>query len=214
MRFRLAPLSLLVPALTVAQQPPSSEPVWRLDGASPTAGGDRFDRMPPGWHITTTDRGGTLLLEGRMVQGRFAVEVELFLFPNPSEVGFGVVLEHRTESAVAGAMQFLFRRDGSAMAVARHGERDTVLVPWKRDTTIAAHVPAQVTKYVFRVQHDEGFLAFGINGTEVLAVPTDGMDHAAVPGLRVGPGLNLHISRVDLVTPLAPPRPRRRASNE
>jgi hypothetical protein len=170
--------------------------------------------MPPGWHITTKESGGVLSIADRSLAGRFAIEVELFLFPNPSEHPFGIALQQRDGDQVRGEVQFLFRRDGMAMARAEHGRRDTVLVAWKGDTAVKAHVPAEVVKYVLRVQNDAGHLAFSINGRELLAVPTDVGDHPLVPALRIGAGLNLHISRVDLVTPLAPPRPRRESRSE
>ena len=52
---RLIPVALLVIPSAI---PAQADPVWKLDGGGAAGAGDRFDRMPPGWHITTKERGG------------------------------------------------------------------------------------------------------------------------------------------------------------
>lgn len=203
-----------LPAAAAAQAP--DDWTWRLDAEQTYVTGAvkpgewAYQRMPPGWHVTTTQQGAVLFPKQRTVQGRWAVEVELFLFPNPSASGLGIVLD----SVPAGAsgtqqLRFLMRRDGSGTAVVMEGDTERELAPWKRDTTVAAHDGSGVIKYVLRLSHEAGMLAFAINGAELFAGPGGGGDRPIVPGLRVGAGLNLHVSRFDLVTPLAPPRARR-----
>jgi hypothetical protein len=188
---------------------------WRLDapqrevtGQDVAPGEWRYVQMPPGWHITTTEQGAILFPKGRSVEGRWAIEAELFLFPDPSDAPLGIVVE--AADAPEGAMQlrFLMRRDGQAAVWARHGDVDSLLVPWHADTAVSGHPGAGVIKYVLRVTHEAETLAFAINGREMVAFPTHGEDHPALPGLRLGPGLNVHVSRFDLVTPLAPVRRR------
>jgi hypothetical protein len=168
----------------------------------------RYVQMPPGWHVTTTEQGVTLLPKGRSVEGRWAIEAELFLFPDPSDAPLGIVVE--AADAPEGTMQlrFLMRRDGQAAVAARHGEVDTLLATWRADTAVGGHPGSGVIKYVLRVTHEAETLAFAVNGTEMIAIPTHGEDHRVIPGLRLGAGLNVHLSRFDLVTPLAPPRRR------
>lgn len=208
---------LVLPAAAAGQSLTVPEDwTWRLDGEQRLVSGQevakgewRYVQMPPGWHVTTTDRGAFLFPKDRVVSGRWGIEAELFLFPNPSDEPLGVVLEARdAEPAGSQQFRFLMRRDGSAAAVARHGDVDTMVVAWKSDTAVAGH-KGGVVRYVLRVMHEAGTLAFSINGREMIAVPTGGREHVVVPGLRVGPGLNLHVSRFDLITPLAPPRPRK-----
>ncbi len=206
------PVSLSAQGLSVPE-----DWTWRLDGPQRTAAGQevapgewRYERMPPGWHITTTDQGVTLFPKGRTVHGRWAVEAELFLFQNPSDAPLGIVVETADSGAHAGQLRFLLRRDGQASVVGRHGPVDSVLVPWRPDTALKPHPGGEVVRYVLRVTHESGVLAFAINGREMAAVRTGGMDPVVVPGLRVGSSLNVHVSRFDLVTPLAPPRVRPR----
>ena len=189
---------------------------YRLDGAQRFAAGDsvragewRYTRMPPGWHLTTSEQGVVTLPRDVTVQGRWGIEVELFVFPNPSNEGFGIVVESDDPRGPDGGavLRFLLRADGMVSAESRHGTTERVLVPWQRDSSVAAHA-GSIERRVLRVVHESATLAFSVDGHEVLAVPTGGADLIAVPGLRVGRGLNLHIARFDVITPLAPARPR------
>jgi hypothetical protein len=217
-----AVLALLVLplALTAQSVEAPDDWTWRLDGAQRVAGGQqvapgewRYVRMPPGWHVTTTDQGVFLFPKGRTIAGRWGIEVELFLFPDPSDSPLGIVIEG-AESKPRESMhlRFLMRRDGGAALVARHGGVDSMLVGWKSDTAVKAHAGG-VVKYVLRLTHEQEALAFTVNGREMVAMPTGGEEHVAIPGLRIGPGLNVHVARFDLITPLAPPRPRREGSH-
>lgn len=164
--------------------------------------------MPPGWHVTTTEQGVYLYPEAHTLTGRWAVEVELFLFPNPGDAGFGIALERAERAPGETQVRFLMRRDGQAAMLGVRPDRDTTFVGWTTDTTATAHTGG-VVRYVLRLTHEQGTLAFAINGTEMLSYHVGDGDDELRPGLRVGPGLNVHVSRFDLVTPLAPPRPRR-----
>jgi hypothetical protein len=205
---------LSVPLALSAQDVVPDDWTYRLDGSQAFAAGQevqpgewRYTRMAPGWHITTTEQGTTLLPKDRTVEGRWGIEVELFLFPDPSDAPFGVIVEAADTPAGTMQLQFLTRRDGQAALVAQHGHEEALLVPWTADTGVTAHAGG-VVKYILRVMHEEERLIFSINGREMFAQPTMGEDHRSIPGLRVGPGLNLHVSRFDLVTPLAPARTR------
>jgi hypothetical protein len=184
-------------------------PQEAVSGQEATAGQFRYERMPPGWHMTTTTAGVTLLPRGRSVEGPWGIEVELFLFSNPSDAPLGVVVEAADRAPGTMALQFLLRADGAASLVAVHDGQAQEMVPWTHDTAVAPHGGTDVVKYVLRVMHQAETLSFAINGTTMLSVPTGGEDHRSIPGLRLGPGLNVHVSRFDLVTPLAPPRPPR-----
>lgn len=165
----------------------------------------RLERMPPGWHMTTTTSGVSVFPRGRSVVGPWGIEVELFVFPKPSNEPLGVIVESADGAPGTRALQFLMRPDGSASLVAVQEGAPTVLVPWARDTALAPHDGEGVIKYVLRVMHQGERLTFSINGIRMLSVETGGEDHRSIPGLRLGTGLNVHVSRFDLVTPLAPP---------
>jgi hypothetical protein len=206
--------ALLGLAIPLRAQDPGAPEGWsyRLDGAQRVATGDtvasgewRYQPMPPGWHVTTSDEGVLLFPREVTLTGRWGIEVELFLFPNPSDEGLGIVLE---EEGGENQVCFLMRRDGQAALMARHGDEPMIARPWTSDTTAVAHDTTGIIKYVLRLVHESGHLAFSINGHEMFAEPAPGHDHVVVPGLRVGAGLNVHVSRYDLITPLAPPRPR------
>ncbi len=204
------------PGALVAQDVIPADWTWRLDkpqqltsGQEVSPGDWRYTAMPPGWHLTTTEQGVTLLPKGRALSGRWAIETELFLFPNPSDAPFGVVVESTDSAQGPLQVRFLMRRDGNAAVAIRHGARDTLFVPWRADTGVQAYPGSGTARYVLRVSHDAGTIAFAINGTEMATVPTAGNTIPVIPGFRLGPGLNVHVSRFDLITPLAPARPRR-----
>jgi hypothetical protein len=214
--FTLALVAVLSAAISplAAQDVVPTDWTYRLDGAQRFAVGDsvragewRYTRMPPGWHLTTTESGVTTLPKDVTIHDRWAIEVELFLFPNPSDQSFGIVVESNDPTGPDGGavLRFLMRADGQVSAEARHGSEERVLVPWRRDSTLKAHAGG-VERHVLRVAHESATIAFAVDGHEVLAIPTGGANPRAVPGLRVGRGLNLHISRFDVITPLAPPR--------
>lgn len=215
-RLRPALAFLVLPAALTAQEtgaPPDW--TWRLDGEQRLVTGEdlpagswRYVSMPPGWHVTTTEQGVSLFPKDRLVEGRFGVEAEVFLFPDPSDAPLGIVLEAADAPEGSRQLRFLMRRDGATALVATHAGTDTTLVSWQADTTGLAHPGDGIVKYVLRVTHEAGALAFTVNGHETFAMPTAGEEHPTRPGLRLGPGLNAHVSRFDLITPLAPPRTR------
>ncbi len=174
-------------------------------GQEVLAGEWRYTRMPPGWHVTTTEAGVVLFPNAATVSGRWGIEVELFLFPNPSDEGLGIVVEGVDEE---GQYRFLMRRDGQASLEARSGAMVVTPQPWTTDTVATPHDGTGVIKYTMRLMNESGHLAFSINGHEMFAHAVEGDGPVVVPGLRIGRGLNVHVSRFDLVTPLAPARPR------
>ncbi|HEU4828409.1 MAG TPA: hypothetical protein VFT04_04365 [Gemmatimonadales bacterium] len=160
-----------------------------------------FDRMPPGWHVTMGP-GAILTDSAHRAEGRFVVESEIFLFPNSSASEYGIVL------AKDGAdwTGFLLRRDGTAAIVRFAGGVATPIVAWSAHDSVpkpSADAPARV---VARVEAERDSTHFSVNGTRVAsalgsAAPVDG-----VFGLRIGPGVNVHVSRLDYTRRLAPPR--------
>lgn len=215
MSYRVILAAVLASPATLAAQAADmpSDWTWRLDrpqqlteGQNVAAGEWRYTKMPPGWHVTTSDQGVSLFPKDKVISGRWGIEVELFLFPKPSDAPLGIILEAKdAEPAGSRQLRFLMRRDGTAALVARHGGTDTTLVTWTADTAVKAH-EGGVEKYVLRVVHEGGALTFALNGRQMFKVPTGGEDHPSIPGLRIGPGLNVHVSRYDLITPLAPVR--------
>jgi hypothetical protein len=54
--------------------------------------------------------------------------------------------------------------------------------------------------------HQGDNITVAVNGRQMLTLPMGPNVQHPVAGFRAGTGLNLHISRFDLITPLAPPR--------
>lgn len=158
-----------------------------------------FSPMPPGWHVTMGP-GAVLSDSTLQAAGRFVVESEVFLFPSSSAAEYGIVLGLRATEWTG----FVARRDGSAAIVRIGADGAVPLVGW------AAHdsVPkpgAEPARAVLRVEAERDSAYFMVNGQRVGTIPrTPALDGAF--GLRVGPGVNVHVSRLDLTRRLAPPR--------
>lgn len=208
MRFVLL-LVLLIPALAEAQlQRPAS---WRtrVDGASTDT--VHHVQMPPGWHVTTGP--GTLLYDpANTAHGRFAVAMDVFLFPGKSQSGYGLFVGGTSLDGAAPAyVSFTATRDGSAAIELVQGERRTALFPLARAAAVKPHPGNDDTvlnTLTVRVEPDS--VRFEANGARIAALPRGELPLDGVFGFRVGPDVNLHISNLDYTTRLAPaPRPRR-----
>jgi hypothetical protein len=193
----------------VAQDPNTpTDWEWQLDAEQTLASDGElaagewwYVEMPPGWHITTTEQGVALFPKDTKMEGRWAIEVELFLFPDQSDEGFGIALQ---DLEGGNQLRFLFRVDGQAALEVRHGEEWLLAKPWVSDSLVAPYDGEGIEKYLLRVTYESGQFRFAVNGREMLSQVAPGDDYRIVPGLRVGKGLNLHVSRFDMVKPLAP----------
>lgn len=205
--------TLLMPALLAAQAPAD----WRysLDhlalppvAGEPTAGAWAYQQMPPGWHLTTTDQGVTLFPEAKLpMTGAWGVEMEFFLFPDPSDEGVGIVLLPTAESEHSGELRLLVRRDGQVSATVFTSSDTMVISPWSSDTGVVAHDGKEIKPYLLRVVHQGDVVTVTVDGRQRLTLPMGPNVQHPVAGIRAGAGLNLHIARFDLIRPLAPPRP-------
>jgi hypothetical protein len=164
----------------------------------------RFVAMPPGWHVTTGP--GAIVFDTTVTAaGRFTLEAEMFAFPDSraSEYGVfagGVGLDAGAPSYTA----FVLRRDGFAAVINRAGDTTTVVVPWVRKDSIQAVTVDRMARNVLRVEAQATRVAFLVNGATVAEVPREAGSLAGRFGFRVGEGMNVHASRLDLTTHLAP----------
>jgi hypothetical protein len=188
---------LLMPGRAGAQESAARLAV-SLDAPAPDSA-YAFAPMPPGWHVTMGP-GAVLSDSTHRAEGRFVVEAEIFLFPNSGPAEYGIVLGRRGLEWTG----FLARRDGNA-AIVRRGQTGTMdLVAWEAHDSVPqpGTDPARV---VLRVEAEADSTRFLVNGQRVGSVPrTSAVDGAF--GLRVGPGVNVHVSRLDYTRRLAPPR--------
>jgi hypothetical protein len=191
-------LSLVLSSSLYAQAD-AARLIVALDASAPDSA-YTFDRMPPGWHVTMGP-GAVLFDSLHRAEGRFVIESEIFLFPNSAAAEYGLILGKDGSSWTG----FLTRRDGTAAIIRRSARGDQVVVPWTAHDSVPqpGDAPARV---LLRVEAERDSARFQVNGTQVgsvlrSAVPVDG-----VFGLRVGPGVNVHVSRLDHTRRLAPPR--------
>ena len=177
-----------------------------VTGLDPPEGSWLFGTMAPGWHITTRP-AVTLFEPSHSGRGRFALESEIFLFPGPSDAGFGVFIGGRDLESKGRLVAFLIRRDGSAAVESHDTGRITLLRPWtKAGSILPGAATGDDVKNVLRVEAEAASVVFLVNGKQVAEIPRDGVSYDGIVGLRVGSDLNLHVTNLDVTHRLALPR--------
>lgn len=183
------------------------EPADVVTGGEMPEGSWRFETMAPGWHITTRP-GATLYLPEHRAEGHFSVESNIFLFPGPSEAGYGVFLGgeamHGNERAFTA---FLLRADGSASIQRVEGDRVRVVVPWTGHEAVKPEDPEGTAANLIRVTARDGQTIFQVNGEVVAEVSQEDAPIEGHFGFRVGHDLNLHVSTLDYIRHVAPTPP-------
>lgn len=194
--------------IAITESPARNEPSQSMSGLPDSV--YRFVMMPPGYHVTTGP-GMLLYHPAYRADSIFTVEAEVFLFPGSSDEEYGVFLGGADLGSADGRRYtaFVLRRDGSAAVLRRSGAAVTPLVAWARHDSIAPHTGSGVVKNVLRVAAERGNVVFTVNGAEVARVPRDSVAANGHFGYRVGRGVNLHATTLDLTLRLAPPRPPR-----
>jgi hypothetical protein len=202
-------LAALVPASLSAQLPrPSSWKTLTDGGVTDTVS---FVPMPPGWHVTTGP-GALLYDPAHTASGRYAVSMEVYLFPGTSQSGYGLFVGGSAlESADAGYLAFTVTRDGAAAVERVEGARRTTLLPAWRAAAVKPHPGGDETVFnVLTVRIEPDSVRFDANGARVAALPRGTLPLDGAFGIRAGAGVNLHVSNIDFTTRLAPaPRPPR-----
>ncbi len=203
-------LSLAVPAAHAQLVPP---PHWRtvLDRPArqtnaqiaPSDSVARFVGMPPGFHVTMGP--GALLFDPRyFADGRFRLEAVLIPFPGSSNQEYGVFVGGTDlEGAGRSYVAFVLRRDGSAAAFARRGSADAALQPWTRFDAVV-RVDSSTARNVLLVAAGTDSVTVSVNGTRLFALPRSAAPLDGAFGLRIGPAVDIHVTRVDLTAELAP----------
>ncbi|HET9150700.1 MAG TPA: hypothetical protein VFN83_03185 [Gemmatimonadales bacterium] len=212
-RLALVLLAVLVPGGLRAQAAPDG---WKvvLDSSARTlapgaadGGGVQFVAMPPGFHITMGP-GGLLYRPGSRADGRFAMEAQIFLFPGTSTAGYGLFMGGTDlDQGRPAYTEFVLRRDGMAAVIRHDGEERTVYLPWARPDSVASPGPDAPAANTFRVVAERDSVTFLVNGRRLGAVerslaPVDGEF-----GYRIGAGMNVHATSLDVLHRLAPARP-------
>lgn len=200
--------TLLLPTVAPAQdlQRPAGWVVRPDDPRADVESTLRFVAMPPGWHVTT---GPAVILydPAATAAGSFRVEAETYRFPGDSAAGFGLFLGgHGLDGPGLDYLAFLVDLDGRFEIHHRAGDEihpiahrlaHPAIVPWTEGTA----------RNVLSAEVRPDSVRFLVNGKEVAAYERQlYMVFEGTVGLRVGGGVNLHVTRLD-VTPLAEPRP-------
>lgn len=184
---------------------------WALDSAAQhvtltdfvPAGQFGFVAMAPGWHVTMGP-GGLLYDTRYFVEKRFSVESRIFLFPGTPSAEYGVFVGgNDLNGAERRWVAFVVRRDGSA-AVVRHdkGVTDSVL-RWTKHEAVkgGAEGAANVVQVVV-----DSVVTFRVNGAAIATFPRAQLSTDGLYGFRMGKGLNLHVTTLDVSQRLAPSR--------
>ncbi|MGH7470194.1 MAG: hypothetical protein ACRENP_19785 [Longimicrobiales bacterium] len=198
-------LSLVMVSAAGAQAPPN----WRVAPEDGGAGKPvEFVMMPPGWHITT---GPAALLfdPRRILEDRFTLATELFLFPESSTESYGLFVGGNTlEGAGARYLALQLRRDGTAGVLQRRNGQTSTLVDWKPIAAVGPHPGKDTQRITMSIEVDSTAVSFKANGEEVARLPRSGLDLAGHFGFRMGNGINVHVVGLDVTEKLAPPRRR------
>jgi hypothetical protein len=215
----LAAAILALAATTGAAQEPGLPAGWRAltdgparfvaPGVEPgLTDAWNFTRMPPGWHITTGP--GVLLYDPTVqAQGRYRLETEFFLFPDPTEHHVGIFFGGSAlegSPAEARWLGLLVRRDGTAGIVRRNGSAEQIVVAYARSDSLPVHPGNDSQRITLAVDAEADSVRFFVNRARLAAVPRADLQPDGHFGFRVGPGLNLHVVRLDYTTRLAPAR--------
>lgn len=165
-----------------------------------------FVAMPPGWHITQGP-GALLYQPDYQARGSFVLETEIFLFPNSSIEEYGVFCGGRSlDPAPANRtyVAFVARRDGQAAVLERTANGIVAVATWMTNSGILPPSGPDAVKNVLKVEVGPAEVVFSANGTTISTLPRARLSTDGQFGLRIGKGVNVHVSRFDVTHRLAP----------
>ena len=216
----LASVSLGLPSCASAQLAPPTGWKWTLDGTARLVNGGRFAptdstfdfaHMAPGWHITMGP-GAVLYDPAERASGRFVVEGELILFPDASANEYGVFVGGKAleDDARKEWVAFVVRADGQVAVMRQRGSETTWLLPWRAHAASKVLVSGATAKNYVTVRAEPDSVRFVVNGERVAAFDRAAFAVDGSIGFRIGKGVNLHITNLDVTRRLAPfPTPKR-----
>jgi hypothetical protein len=220
----VASVTALSPRMARAQHendPMNAPPGWKwaLDRPARLFNGGKFAsadslfefvHMAPGWHITMGP-GAALFDPRERAEGRFVVTGELILFPNASNGEYGVFVGGQAlDGASKQWFAFVVRRDGSAAVMHRAGDETHMVMPWTKHAAVKPRPDGASVTNVVQVRAEPDSVRFLVNGERITALPRAGLAVEGPFGFRIGEGVNLHATNLDVTRRLAPfPAPRR-----
>lgn len=192
--------AMLTTTSLAAQRPPG----WmvRLDQANADTTKLEFSEMKPGFHVTT----GPALIAWNPANrgtGNYVINAEIFFFREGSRdtEAYGILLGGKDLESTADYVYFMLRNDGKYLVKHRAGNGDTHLISdWTAHSAVAVHSGTGATvKNVISAAAAADSVRFSVNGQHVASYPRDHMKAEGIAGLRVNHGLNLHISKFEVV---------------
>ena len=170
-----------------------------------------FVSMPPGWHVTTGPGALLYPAEAPALTPNFSLEATIFLFPGESREEFGLFIGGADiePSRPPEYTAFVLRRDGQVAVLKRTAAGVTPLVNWQAHDAIVPHQGGgtEPVKNVVRIDVDRVAIQLLVNGTGVAKVARADVRTDGRIGFRIGSGVNLHISSLDVTTRFAPAPP-------
>jgi len=183
---------------------PASWSVYPDSAAGDAASEIYFVEMPPGWHITTGPPAAFWDASNEAT-GMFRAEMEVYLFdPSGRQEPFGILIGGRALGEWDQDYLSFVVREGGEYAVGRRvGSNTQTLIGWTAHPAILSwseRSENEVTvRNILAVEVREDQVGFVVNGREVVTLvrralrPLDG-----IVGIRVGEGLDVHVSRLEI----------------
>ena len=75
---------------------------------------------------------------------------------------------------------------------------------WMTNTGVAPQAGTEPVKNVLKIDVTAGDVVFSANGTSIATLPRARLNTDGQFGLRIGKGVNVHVSRLDVTHRLAP----------
>lgn len=199
-----APLGAQSTPATAAPQSSPAASVWRtrFDRANTPDSAMKVEAMPPGWHITTNQRGSGIAWRADQTgTGNFRVEAETFLFPSPGHSeGYGLVLGGLNLNADNQSyLYFLVRRDGQFLIKHRAGATTHDIVTWTANAAIARQEGTTNAKNTLAVEAGRDSVVFMVNNRRVHALSRANAPVTGLVGVRVNHGLSVHLTRLAIL---------------
>ncbi len=164
----------------------------------------RFEPMAPGWHITMGP-GAVLFGERERAAGRFALAATLVLFPARSDAEYGVFAGGAGLDGSAPAYTtFVVRGDGSAAVLRRDGARVIAVMPWTKFDAVVSRGSNGMARNVIQVRAEPDSVRFVVNEIVIQTFARSALALDGQFGLRIGPGIDIHITNLDVTRRLAP----------
>jgi len=207
-------MSVVTIVVPTAQLQTPADWIWRTDTPSKVTATTPmpkdswyFVAMPPGWHVTTGP--GTIIHHpAHGAKGLYSLELEVHLFPGTSQSEYGLLAGGRGLEAASASPEyiaFVGRRDGQSAILRYTAKGPAPIRDWTASPAVLPHPGGEGTvKNIFRVDVTMQEVVFSANGKEIVKLPKTGLALDGLIGLRAGPDLNLHITRLDVTHKLAP----------